>query len=65
MMWVSDGVGHSGPNDLGISLSPPGPAVTSCGSSMRAAYRQFGVYAGRTLRGEKPANLPDKFELIN
>jgi putative tryptophan/tyrosine transport system substrate-binding protein len=59
---------HSVPTSFPLRDFAQAGGLMSYGTSLTDAYRQIGVYAGRVLKGAKPADLPvvqaTKFELI-
>jgi putative tryptophan/tyrosine transport system substrate-binding protein len=61
-------VRHAIPTSLPWRAHVEAGCLMSYGASLLDSYRQTGVYAGRVLKGKKPADLPImqavKFELI-
>jgi putative ABC transport system substrate-binding protein len=59
---------HRVPSTFALRSYAEAGGLMSYGASLGDAYRQVGIYAGRVLKGIKPADLPvvqlSKFELI-
>jgi putative ABC transport system substrate-binding protein len=59
---------HTLPSSFSVRELPEAGALMSYGTNVVDSYRQSGIYAGRILKGAKPADLPvvqsSKFELV-